>query len=789
MFLHPLDRKLLRDLWRLRTQALAIALIIASGVGVLCSSLAVVDALSQTTDAFYDRYRFANVFASATRAPLHVVSKIEDINGVQSVQARVVELATLDVEGFDEPIIGTLVSIPENTGPTLNQLHLRMGSLPSRDRPGDIVLSESFAQSHALRVGDSIGALINGRRRVLEVVGIALSPEFVYSIGPGALMPDAKRYSIGWMGQTSLRAAFDLEGAFNDVSMTLAANANAETVIRRLDDLLAPYGGTGAFERKDQISNWFLMNEISQLRSMAGVLPTIFLAVAAFLGNMVLSRLIATERSEIGLIKAFGYSNFAVAWHYSKLASAMAGTGIVVGWALGWWLGRWTTELYAELYRFPILLYDPGPQPFIIAAAVSLVATLFGTLSSVRRAGALPPAEAMRPPAPPAYRRAGVLSDVLENAVEQLTRIVLRQLVRWPFRALLTSLGVAAATAVLIMSLQWIDAVQFMIDSFFFDQQRQDVTVVLVDEQPLRAKNDLSRLPGVLALEAQRNVAARLHHGRYTRRQGVVGIAETTTLEVLKDASGDTITIPPDGLVVARSLAERLHVRPGDSVTLELLEGKRTRVSVPVAAVFDTWIGTPAYMHRDALNRLLGESSVINTVLLRVDNNQLPELFRALKATPVVGQVSLRAAAVENFNDTIGEHLYVFIGIYLAFSSTLAVGVVYNSMRISLSERGRELATLRVLGFHNAEVSYVLLGEAALLVLLALPVGCWLGLILIRYMASNFDTELFRIPVTVLASTYGISMLVTLLAAVTCGVLVHRRIAHLDLIRVLKTRE
>ena len=787
--LHPLDRKLLRDLWRLRGQALGIALIVASGVAVLCSSLAVVDALQETANTFYDRQKFAHVFAGATRAPNRLTDRIQRIRGVQAVEPRVVRAATLDVAGFEEPVVGMLISVPEDRGTTLNQLDMRRGRLPQRGRPDEVVLSEGFAEAHALEPGDELHALINGRRRALTVTGVALSPEYVYSIGPGALMPDAKRFGILWLGEEALRAAFDLDGAFNDVTLTLAHGADTALVLRAVDDLLAPFGGSGAIERKDQISNWVLMNEIRELRSMAGVLPSIFLVVAAFLSNMVLTRLIATERAEIGLIKAFGYTNATVAWHYAKLVLVIAGTGVLLGWLVGWWLGLWTTGMYAEAFRFPTLYYRPGPQSFLIAGIVSMLASLAGAIGSARRAARLPPAEAMRPPTPSAYRRAGVLSELAKNRIEQLTRIVIRQLIRWPLRALLTSFGIATSVAVLIMAFQWLDALDHMLDSFFFDQQRQDVTVALVDEHPARVRHEFARLPGVLAVEVRRSVDARLRNANLSRREAVTGVPAVGELEVFKDASGARVPIPRYGLVLADSLAKRLAVGPGDRLTLEVLDGDRPVLSAPVAAVFETWIGTPAYMHFDAVNELLGDSPLVNTLLLRVDKRWLPELYRELKATPSVAAVALRRSAVDNFNDTIGENMLIFISIYVGFACTLAFGVTYNSMRIALSERGRELATLRVLGFTGAEVSYVLLAEAALLVLLALPIGCVLGAGLTHWIASTFDTELFRLPAVILPATYGLSVIITVIASILCGVIVHQRVAHLDLIRVLKTRE
>ena len=323
--MRTLDRKLLRDLWRLRGQVLAIALVVASGVAVLVMSLVSIEALEETAAAYYERYRFAQVFAEVKRAPEKLVRRIADIPGVQSVETRIVKLATLDLAGFEEPVTGQLISIPERGESVLNRLALRAGRLVAPGRVDEVVLSEPFAEAQDFAPGDHLHAILNGRKRRLEVVGIALSPEYVYAIGPGQLLPDNEHFGVLWMGREALEAAFDLDGAFNEISLSLLRNTRPEDVIERLDKLIGRYGGIGAYDRADQISNWFLMNEIEQLKSMASILPTVFLAVAAFLSNMVLTRLIATERGEIGLMKAFGYSNLEVGWHYVKLVMVMTG--------------------------------------------------------------------------------------------------------------------------------------------------------------------------------------------------------------------------------------------------------------------------------------------------------------------------------------------------------------------------------------------------------------------------------------------------------------------------------
>lgn len=786
--MRALDRKLARDLWHLRGQALAVAIVIASGVAVLVMSLSTLEALEETAQAYYERYRFAAVFANLERAPERVAERIADIPGVQAVQTRITRFAVADREGFAEPIIVRLISIPEHGEPILNRLALRAGRSVAPDRPDEAVLSEPFAEAHGLEPGDHIRVLMNGKKRSLDVVGIALSPEFVYALPPGGLMPDDERFGIVWMGREALAAAYDLDGAFNDVTLSLQRGVEAEPVIDRLDQILDRYGGIGAVARADQLSNWFLMNEIEQLGIMSRILPAIFLAVAAFLTNMVVGRLIATERSEIGLMKAFGYGNAQVGWHYAKMVIAMAVIGIGLGAVLGAWLGRFNTELYAEFYRFPLLVYRPGPTAFAIGAVISLASALGGSIRSVRRAAKLPPAEAMHPPSPAVYRHAGI-GQGLSAWLDQPTRIILRQIGRYPLRSALTGTAVALSIGLVIMALQWIDSIEHLVNVFFYEAQHQNVMVGLVEAQSSTAMYEFEHMPGVLEAEPMRIVSADLRAGTREHRGSLTGLPSHPRLQPIYDAGGRTIPVPREGLVLGTALAGKLDVGIGDEVWVEVLEGRRPTLRLPVVDLVETYIGLPAYTHIDAVNRMLRERPSVEYANLLVDESRRKELFAELKELPEVSAVSLREAAVDAFHETMGETLMIFVGFFAAFACTLGLGTVYNSARIALSERGRELATLRVLGFTRLEISYILLGEVSFLIVAALPLGCLVGRGLARIMTSAFETELYRVPLVIHASTYGTAILIALAATALSAALVRRRLDRLDLIEVLKTRE
>lgn len=790
MSVRALDRKALRDLWRLRGQVLAVGLVIASGVAVLVMSLSTLEALEQSAATYYERYRFAEVFAGLKRGPERLADRIASIPGVQTVQTRIVRYATLDIPGFAEPVIGQFVSIPDQGAPLLNRLVYRSGGPLAPGRHDQVLVSEPFAEAHGLRPGDRLDAVLDGHRRTLYIAGVVLSPEFIYSLGPGALLPDDLRFGVMWMSRQALEAAFDLDGSFNNVTLDLLRGVDPDDVIAALDGLLEPYGGVGAIARADQLSHWFVTNEIAQLATMSRILPAIFLVIAAFLTHMVLSRLIAMERSQIGLMKAFGYSAREIAGHYAKLVVAIALVGILIGLLIGVWFGRLNTAMYADLFRFPTRIYVTSSAGFMTAAGLSLLAALAGASSAVWRAVRLPPAQAMAPPAPPVFRRSRLASTRLWRWLDQPTRIILRNIGRWPVRAGLTAVGLSASVALLVLTLQWNDSLDYLAQTYFFDTQRQHVMLGFAETRPTSVLQEVRRLPGVLAAEPMRIVSADFKVGHRTHRGALSGVPEPARLQpVFDDERSAVVAVPLDGLILGERLARKLRVGQGDSVDVHLLEGRRPVLTLVVADTVATHIAMPAYVHIHRLDRALRERPGLEYVSLLIDSRAESLLYEELKNLPAVSAVMLRQAAIDSFYATVIDHIMVYISMFTVLACTLGVGVAYNSVRIALSERGRELATLRVLGFSRGEISYILLGEVALLAVLALPLGCVVGRGLTIVMASSFDTELFRVPLTIEPSTFGMAMLISLAATALSAGLVRRRVDRLDLVEVLKTRE
>jgi putative ABC transport system permease protein len=784
-----LDRKLLRDIRRLWAQALAIALVMASGVATLAIGDGAYRSIHETRAAYYDRGGFADVFAQARRAPEGLAREIAALPGVAVAETRIVQGALLDLPDLAEPASAVLVSLPGGRQPRLNRLSLRSGRLPEPAAIDEAVVSEAFARAHGFHAGDRFDAIMNGRKRSLRIVGVALSPEYVYAIGPGDIVPDDRRFGVVWMPREALEAAFDLDGAFNSVSLKIWPGANEADVIRRLDDLLAPYGGAGAYGRRDQSSNSYLDSELQQLNAMRRVLPPIFLLVSAYLINMTLSRLLSLEREQIGLFKAVGYSDGPIAWHYLKLALLISAIGVAIGLAAGAWLGHGVTRLYAEFFHFPFLVFVQDGRTWLLAIVTAGGAALLGAVRAVGAIVRLAPATAMAPAAPPRFTRSVLEALLRPFRYSQLTMMALRRLARWPVRSGLTTLGLAFSAALLVASLFSLDSLETMIDLTFNQADRQNATLGFVEPRGPEALSGVRHLPGVLLAEPFRAAPVRLRNDRVSRRAAIIAKAPDSRLSRALDARGRPVAIPPHGLVLSSKLAEILGVAPGDMVEVEVLDGRRRFARVRVSAVVESYFGLATFMDPEALRALLGEAPRLSGAYVRFDEARSPAFFRAVKDSPAIGSLQLQERALLKFRETMARNINVMMATYLGLAITVAFGVIYNSARIQLSESARELASLRVLGFTNGEVSRMALTELGILVILSIPLGWALGYGLAAAMTEAFDSELFRIPLVVSRATYAKAALVVLAAAAFSAFIVRDRIARFDLVTVLKTRD
>jgi putative ABC transport system permease protein len=789
MIISPLDRKMLRDLWQTRSLAVAIALVMGCGVALFVLSRSMLHSLELSQRTYYDRYNFADVFASLKRAPDSLIDRIAQIPGVAQAQRRIVLPVNLSVPGFNEPVSGKLISVPDYATPVLNQLYLRRGGWLTPRSDDEALASEAFVDANKLEVGDHISAVINGRMKRLRIVGVVLSPEYIYEIKPGDMVPDNRHFGVLWMNEEALSMAYDMDGAFNDVSVSLMRGANPADAIQRLDLLLARYGCLGAFDRTDQMSHKFVQNEIDQNRNMGLFAPSIFLGVSAFLINVVMSRTINSQREQIAALKAFGYSNFEVGWHYIKSVLLIVAMALAIGVPGGVWFGRQVTLMYARLFHFPVFMYRINFSVILLAAAVSSTAAVVGAIGAVMRAVRLPPAEAMRPATPAGFGPTLLERLGLGKYIPPIALMVVRQLERHPVKTAFSTIAISLGVAVLVIGNFFQDSINYMMTAQFHWVQRYDMAVSTTEAVADRAVYELASMPGVLRCEATRVVSARFRVGPVSRRAAITGIRPSNELFGLVNMDGRETPLPPHGLLISQKLAEVLRVKVGDKVQVEVLTDKRPVRQLIVAATLRDFAGLSAYMDLDELHQMMLEGQLVTGVHMLVDPKYQEALYRELKETPQVATVLVKEHSIRSFNDTIAKNLGVMKRINLFFACVIAAGVVYNSARISLAERSRELATLRVIGFTRREISSILLGELAIVTLAALPLGMVLGKLLAWWMISHFDQELFRFPMVVSRQTLAWSAFVVILASAISGLIVRRNLDKLDLVAVLKQRE
>ena len=788
MVTRTLDRKLFRDLWRLRWQLAAIAVLIACGVSVAVMAFSTQKALILAQRSYYRQTHFGSVFASATRAPLDLVDDISRIEGVLAVDARATKAGLMDVPGLIRPATVRLIALPDDDRRALNRIYIVAGRLPDPNRADEAVALKTFLDAAHIALGERMSLTIEGKRLTFAIVGAALSPEYVYVPGSSP-MPDDAHQGVLWAPRTAVEKPTGLGGAFSAISLALAPGVPEAAVIARVDRILAPYGGTPAYGRADQISHKFQQDRIERMGVMATIIPPVFLAVAAGLVNLVLGRMVAAEREQIGLLKAFGYSDLSAASVYLKSAALIAAAGIAIGGLFGAWV---TSAILGELgqyLRFPRLSNEFSWAAFAGAAAIATASALGGSISAVRRAVRVSPAVAMQPPTPAQFRRGVVERIGMWRRLDQPTRMIARNIERFPLRAVLTTLGLGVSVMLLLGSQFMFGSIDEIIERAYYQANRWTDEVAFADDRDVHVTAEMTRLPGVLRVEAVRRVAARMRANTRDERIVVVGLDDGARLARPLNHQGQSLPLLGQGVLLSPELAMRLSVNAGDFVEVEITQGRRPNAQVQVTGIADVPMGLTAYMRRTAINRLMADGDVLSAVDVSVDPARRAGFYRAVAAMPQAVSAASRDDTVSSFRSAILQAMLVEMSFFVGFAVAIAFGVAYNISRIALADRARDLATLRVLGFGRADCAYILVGELCGLALLAVPLGLAGGIAMAHALVSAFARQGFYVPLTITAHDIGVACGVFAAAVAVAAALTSRRIWTFDLVSVLKTRE
>jgi len=790
--LSPLKRKLLRDLNRRKISVLVLAAIVMVGVGSLILMTSVYRDLDAARAAYYRDQRLGDFIIDLKRAPESAPELAAGLPQIREAHGRVSMATLLDLDGAEEPLTGLVLSLPPDRRPVLNDVLLRSGAWFSGPDEREALLDHAFAAANRLEPGDRLKVLLLDQQHEVLVVGTVMSPEFVYVIpAGGGFAPDPARFGVLFMPEEFLQRACDLEGAYNQILGRVfdASPAALARTLELLEDLYDPWGVLQATAMIDQPSVRFLNDELRGLKVSSFIQPAVFLGVAMLILNVLAGRIVAQQRAIIGTLRAVGYSPAALAGHFLAFGLAIGLFGGLAGSALAVWLQPLMIGLYRQFYALPRFEAHFHADLHLLGMATSLLFAGAGTVRAARRAARLHPALAMRPPPP--ERGSHVWLEGVGIVWERLSfrwRLVLRSIFRNPFRSGVNVFAVAVSGSIIVMTFGMVDSLDYLMDYEFRAVSRQELTIALRDPAGPRAPAEFGALAGVSLVEPQLNVPARLSYGSRTKRLGVVGLPRGNRLYTPLDGDGRPITIPPEGLVLADKVARLLGVRVGDVLTLRPLIGQRREVRAPVVAVVPTFLGLGAYADLQYLSRLIGEEWAANALLgSTYDKQDLRATYAEIKEHPTVVGVARRLRALEQMQETFGRNMGVMLTIMVFFAGLIGFGSVVNTSLVSLSEREREVGTLRVLGYGPGEVAAILRGEQLILSALGVGLGLIGGIGLSHLLARAYDTELYRFPVVIHAwrLLQAALILIGFVAfAQVVSLLQVRRIAWLDALKI-----
>lgn len=773
-------------------QSLGVVAVVTCGIAAYICVFSSYLNLKLTRDIYYSQNRFADFEIMVDRAPETAVAKLKSIPGVSQVRKRIVKDVNVDVPGIEEPRVGRLISMPLPRRPVINDITLLAGRYFESGTQTETILSDHFAKANGLEIGENIDISVDNKKYSLRIVGIGASPEYVYMIRDlQSFVPTPERFGVLWVPESFAETALDMKSACNNIVGLADSPDQVDTILELADRMLDPYGVFAKTERENQLSNRFLTNDIRGLAVSARVVPTLFLGIAAMIILILLNRMVRTERTQIGLMKAFGYSNWSVGRHYIEYGIVLAIVGCLFGFGLGEWMAGSMIAAYIELYQFPILESRIYPDVLSSAVAITLGFATLGALTAAIQAAGIQPAESMRAEAPRSVNKVWIeYFPPIWSRITFTWKMILRNISRNRFRAGVNLFGVAVSLTLMLMGRFMSDATNYGMLFQFEDVQRDDAKISFQHEQGAAALFDAGRFPSVRRAEPLLEHPFEIRSAWKKRDVVVTGVNADSELYKVIDFDRKDFPLGGNSIVIAKGLADILRVGPGDTVELESLMGRVDRTfHVPVRAVARQFVGTAAYMDIRDLSRMLNEPLAMSSAMLRLEEDGRAALSRKLKDIGGIASVSYKEDAYQSIQNTLGRGMSITNSFLRTFAAVISFSIIYNITAVSLSERQRELASLRVLGFSAAETGRVMYYENILLGLLGIVGGIPMGMGVCALLVRTYTNDMFQMPFHIEISSYAIAMLLTFSFVLLANLAVRRKIQRLDLVEVLKERE
>ncbi|MFN8577474.1 MAG: FtsX-like permease family protein [Candidatus Sericytochromatia bacterium] len=753
-----LDKKLLRELWKIKGQVLAVSIVIACGVAVYIAFFSAFLNLNLTRDSYYKEYRFHDFSITLEKAPINSIFKIQNINGIKEASGRISKDVSINIKEQDELKSGRIISLPDKNN-IIDNIYLMSGRKINHSELNECITDDKFFIANNLKLNEFISVTSNGKKQNLKIVGTVKSPEYVYSIrNASEIIPNPEKFGVIWVNKKWAEGTFNLNGFYNELIAEINESENIDTIIDSTEKQLEPYGIYSKIKRKDQLSNWMLTSELEQLAVTSKVTPSIFLFVASIILIIVISRMVKKEKTYIGLLKAYGYSNLEVSLHYIKYSFIIGIIGGLLGGVLGQYLSYGLMGLYSKFYSFPELIYKFYPSLFFIGIIISISSCLFSSLFAISSVIEITPVDAMKENTSIVVVKTPFEKiEFIWEHISFIDKIIIRNIWRYPLRSAFTALGVMLSTAILFLGYFQSDAVKFLMEHQFNKVQKEDLKISFYTERDKRAYYESLRFPYVRKVEEMLIYPFEVKNKWYKKQMVIYGLKENSKLYNLINNDGQYINVPEYGIYLSEMVAKQLHVKKGDKITLIPLMGNQAKKEkyVTISGIVQQYLGVGMYMNIDTLSRLLGNSKIINTLLLKLeDQKDLSKLNKYLKKIPIISSVEVKKDSVENFNKNTADSMKSSNFILSLFAGVIAISVIYNSTVINITEREKEIASLQVLGFNESEVGKIVFSENIILSFIGMFLGLPLGYYMCKSMTTAYDTEYFRIPFIINNSTY-----------------------------------
>lgn len=784
MVMQKLDKILLRMIFQAKGQFIAVVTIIALGLSVFTALNMTSVNMQSTVDRYYVENRFADVFFQTAPVPAQAVAELETVEGVASAMGRITIEVPFVTEDQEERVNLRLVTVPEKLG-VLSLSTLLVGNDLSGDQD-EIQLLEQFANARGIEVGDEITLQIKGQRNHMKVVGIVANPEYIYLMeNEQSIMPAEANFGVGYVSEAFGRQAAGLPGSYNEIVIDSVDGVDLEQLVEHLEDRLSQYGVKRSIERDDQLSNAILTQELDGLDKMSSSIPFLFLIVASIMLSMMLGRMVKKDRIKIGVLKAMGYSDREVRFHYVKYALAAGILGGLVGSALGLAMAGGMTRLYLDFFHIPLLQINFNLIYVLIAMILSAGFCTLAGLIGARGVLLISPADSMREEAPKIGKR--ILLERLPFLWRRLAfsnKLVMKNTFRKKKRALFIITGIMVTFAMMMFTTSMPATIDQMTTKHFTEFQKMDYTVNFYTPIGEHAIYDLNSVIDTTYLEGKLEYPFQLVNGNHKKDIPIIGLAQNTKFYTFEDPNGNLVPIPEEGILVSENLAKNLKVSLGDPVTIKSYLPGREDVTVTIKGIIVQALGMNAYMDMDNMAGLLLEKGIINGLYM---NSTDPNLYKEMIGLSNVATIVSSNGLKEVYKDYM-QMIIMTISFMVLFSGVLGFSIVYNATIITIGEREMEFSSLRVLGFSKGEIFRMLLKENSIVALFGILLGVPLGILFSKASSSAFSTEIYSLDMTPTFASTLMAALLTILFIVLAQIVTYQKINRLDFLQALKNR-